>query len=254
VWSARVLEVRGLGRWFLGVAALRDVDLDVRRGEILGIIGPNGSGKTTLFDCLTGLQRPDTGCVVLDGHDVTGHRPDAIARRGVVRVFQNVRVFARLSVRDNLLAAAQEHRPSAPAARLPGTRAFARAEGADVERGAALLRRVGLDARLEVPAGLLSYGQQKLLAIAMALMARPRLLLLDEPVAGVNPSTIELVKAWVRELNAGGLTIVLIEHNVDVVTELGGRVVVLDAGEKIAEGPPDVVRADARVLEAYLGR
>ena len=249
-----MLEVRGLGRAFLGVAALRAVDLTVRPGEILGLIGPNGSGKTTLFDCLTGMQRPDAGRITFRGQDITGGRPDEIARLGLVRVFQNVRVFGRLSVRENLLASGQEHRERMRWARLPGLPRLARAERADLERGASLLARVGLSGRLDVPAGLLSYGQQKLLATAMALMTRPRLLLLDEPVAGVNPSTIEMVKAWIRELNAGGLTVLLIEHNVEVVTELCGRIAVLDAGEKIAEGPPEAIRQDARVLEAYLGR
>jgi branched-chain amino acid transport system ATP-binding protein len=249
-----VLEVHGLGRAFLGVWAVRGVDLEVAPGEIVGLIGPNGSGKTTLFDCITGVQRPDTGRVRFEGRDVTGRRPDEVARLGLVRVFQAVRVFPRLSVRENMLVSGQEHRPRHRWARLPGSPALAAADAADLERAIALLRRVRLEPRLEIPAGLLSYGQQKLLEIAMALMTRPRLLLLDEPVAGVNPSTIELVKRLVRALRAEGLTMLLVEHNIEVVTDLCDRIVVLDAGEKIAEGAPDVIRRDARVLDAYLGR
>jgi branched-chain amino acid transport system ATP-binding protein len=235
-----VLEVAGLTKRFAGVTALADVDLSVGAGELVGIIGPNGSGKTTLFNCIAGAVRPDRGRIALDGREITGRPPHVAARRGLGRTFQAARVFPRLTVREHLLAAFQEFQPDGFAARLLRLPSAVRAEADADRRARALLDWVGLAETADRPAAALSYGQRKLLAFAMALVPAPRLLMLDEPMAGVNPVLVER-------------TVVLIEHNLTVVMTLCQRLVVLDHGQKIAEGPPPVVRETPAVIEAYFG-
>ncbi|HEV2357837.1 MAG TPA: branched-chain amino acid ABC transporter ATP-binding protein/permease [bacterium] len=268
-----VLEVRDLAMHFGGVQALRGVTLDVKRGEIVGILGPNGAGKSTLFDCVTGFLAPSGGRVMLRGGDgspdgrgprlggfgsrrrpggerptaISGRAPAWIAQQGLARTFQLMRVFPALTVTENLLVG-QEHRGESLLASLTPS-----PPAADV-RGAELLRFVGLAGHRGVPASALSYGQQKLLSLAMALMRRPRLVLLDEPVAGVNLTVIERIKDHIRAQNAEGVTFLIIEHNMDVVMELADRLYFLAEGRVVTEGPPDAIQRNEEVLRLYYGR
>jgi len=249
-----LLEIRGLTKRFLGVTAVDQVDLAVEAGELVSLIGPNGSGKTTLFNCVTGYLPPDGGRVAFRGRDITGAAAHRIARRGVGRTFQLVSVFPRLSVLDNLRTFLQQHQEESVLARLVRTPRVRQLESAATARAMALLDSVGLAGRADAPAGSLSYGQRKLLAFAAALMPDPELVLLDEPAAAVNPTMINQMKEQIRGLHRQGKTVLLVEHNMDVVMDISERVVVLDHGQKIAEGPPGAVRRDPRVVEAYFGR
>jgi len=249
-----VLEVRGITKRFLGVPALRDVSLAVHPGQIVGLIGPNGSGKTTLFDCVTGYLAADGGAVIFRGQEITGLSPHAIARRGLSRIFQQARTFPALTARENLRAAGQQHQGATLAAGLVPSPRSRRLDRALDDRAEELLATLEIPGVAATPAGTLSYGQQKLLGIAMALMPRPPMVLLDEPVAGVNPTLIESIKKVLRALNAGGTTFLVIEHNLEVVMDLCHNVFVLDSGELIAQGSPAAVQADERVLAAYFGR
>jgi len=249
-----LLEVRGLVKRFLGVTAVDRVDLSVERGELVSLIGPNGSGKTTLFNCVTGFLPADGGRVLFRGEEVTNAAPHRIARLGLGRTFQQVSVFARLSALDNLLVFVQQHQEEQMLARLLRTPRLRRLEREAVERARALLDLVGLGAKATAPAGSLSYGQRKLLAFAAALMPDPELLLLDEPAAAVNPTMINQMKEHILTLHRGGKTVLLVEHNMDVVMDISQRLVVLDHGQKIAEGPPASIRRDPSVVEAYFGR
>jgi ABC-type branched-subunit amino acid transport system ATPase component len=249
-----LLEIRGLIKRFIGVTAVDQVDLSVERGELVSLIGPNGSGKTTLFNCVTGYLAADGGRVLFRGRDVTNAPSHRVARLGIARTFQQVSVFPRLNALDNLLVFLQQHQEESLLARLLRTRRLRRLETEAVERARRLLELVGLADRASAAAGGLSYGQRKLLAFAAALMPDPELLLLDEPAAAVNPTMINQMKQHILALHRQGKTVLLVEHNMDVVMDISQRIVVLDHGEKIAEGPPDVIRRDARVVEAYFGR
>lgn len=242
------LAVRNIEKSFGGVQAVRGVSFDVNEGEILGVIGPNGSGKSTLFNCILGQLLPSKGSVAVDGRDVTGLRPSELNRLGVSRTFQLLQVFPRLTTRENLILAGQEHRGS----RLG--RLFGAADaglGAEADR---MLDFFRLSALADELAGSLSYGQQKLLDAAMAFMAGSRLVLLDEPAGGVNPTMLaglrERLAAINREARA---TFVVIEHNMEFVMALCTRLIVLAEGRIIAEGTPAEVRANPAVIEAYLG-
>jgi len=248
-----LLEVRGLTKRFLGVTAVDAVDLSVGAGELVSLIGPNGSGKTTLFNCVTGLLPVDGGRVRFRGRDVTGVAAHRIARLGLGRTFQLVSVFPRLTALENLLTFLQQHQEDRLIARLVRAPSVRRLEATAIDRAHHLLDSVGLAARADAPAGSLSYGQRKLLAFAAALMPDPDLLLLDEPAAAVNPTMINQMKAQIRALHRAGKAVLLVEHNMDVVMDISERVVVLDQGQKIAEGTPAAIRRDARVIEAYFG-
>src|SRR5262247_1404814 len=243
-----VLEVSNLRKSFGGITAVNDVSFDVHEGEILGIIGPNGSGKSTLFNCVLGQLLPNAGEVRVDGRPTTGMRPCDLNRLGVSRTFQLLQVFPQLSVRDNLILAGQEHQGSM-FSRLIGS--------ADAGLGRVTDRMVEffrLSHLADEPAGALSYGQQKLLDVAMAFMAGPRLVLLDEPAGGVNPTMLAGLRERLREINAAQrATFVVIEHNMEFVMSLCTRVLVLAEGRIIAEGTPEEIRANPRVIEAYLG-
>ena len=243
-----ILEVRELRKSFGGIVAVDGVSFSVEAGEILGIIGPNGSGKSTLFNCILGQLAPSGGDVHLDGRPVTGMRPCDLNRLGVSRTFQLLQIFPQLTVRENLILAGQEHQGTM-LGRLAGPR--------DAGLGAAADRMIGFF-RLEhlagEHAGDLSYGQQKLLDVAMAFMAGPRLVLLDEPAGGVNLSMLANLRERLRAINAEQKsTFVVIEHNMEFVMSLCTRILVLAEGRIIAAGTPNEIRANPAVVEAYLG-
>lgn len=246
--QAPVLEVSNLTRRFGGITAVDGVSFSVDAGEVLGIIGPNGSGKSTLFNCILGQIAPSEGAIRLDGADVTGLRPAALNRRGVGRTFQLLQVFPNLSVRENLILAGQEHQGSM-LSRLIGRPDAGLTAAAD-----RMIRFFRLEHLAEERAARLSYGQQKLLDAAMAFMAGPRLVLLDEPAGGVNPTMLGALHERLKAINAEeGATFVVIEHNMEFVMSLCSRVIVLAEGRILAQGPPEAVRNDPAVIEAYLG-
>ena len=250
-----ILEIAGLSKLYGAVRAVNDVSLHVNRGEICGLIGPNGSGKSTFFDCATGLTRPDSGTVKLDGQDITGWSLNRIAREGrLLRSFQKTVVFGALDVEENLVIAGQMFTfPNLWSTFGIGAQARERVHALR-ERARELIKIVGLwDVRSQ-PAGKLSGGQQKLVQFASMLMPEPKLILLDEPMAGINPKLIERVVESIHLANTSfGVSFLVIEHNIDVVTSICSRVVVFDQGRKLAEGSPgDIVRNQA-VREAYLG-
>ena len=234
-----LLEVQGLTRHFGGVSAVSDLSFSVNEGEILGLIGPNGSGKTTVFNLVTGFLRPLSGAIRLDGQSVVGMRPHAVARRGIARTFQNVKPFPGLSALENVTLAAFLRHPSRR----------------DAEAAAALvLERVGLGERLNEIASRLTLMDQKRLEMAKALATRPRLLLLDEPMGGLNATEVDDASELVRRIRASGVTVVLVEHVMKAIMRISDRVVVMNQGEKIAEGRPERVVEEPAVLAAYFGK
>ena len=250
-----VLEVKNTGIRFGGLIALEDVNVTVPEWEIVGLIGPNGAGKTTLFNCIMGAYTPNTGQIIYRGKDVSllpTHRRTAL---GIGRTFQNIRLFGTMSALDNVLVGQHPHLRSRwwdAVLRTPRNKAE---EDASIERAHRLLDFVGLGARPHAWARNLPYGDQRRLEIARALATSPKLLLLDEPTAGMNASETRELTAFIRQLRAElGLTVLLIEHDMRVVMGISDRVTVLDYGEVLAEGSPAEVRANPRVIEAYLGR
>ena len=250
---ALALRVQALTKHFNGVKALDGVSLEVRAGEVVALIGPNGAGKTTLFNIITGFIAADGGQVQVNGNDVTHLRPHLMAKRGVARTFQNVRLIGGLTALDNVMLSFVGNPGEAIFTGLAlRPRRVGEMEASYRIKARELLAEVGLEEKASDLARELSYGQQKLLTIACALAASPAILLLDEPVAGVNPDLIVQILELVRREAAKGRAIVLIEHNMQAVEEVAGRAIFMDAGRKIVEGTPSSVMADPRVLEAYL--
>jgi len=248
-----LLTASAVGKRFGGLTALADVSLTVRRGEIFGLIGPNGAGKTTLFNILTGLYLPDSGECVFAGARLTGMKPHRVVERGIARTFQNIRLFANMTALENVMVGRHARTRAGVLGAVLRNRATRAEEAATETRARALLDYVGIGHRAGEAANCLSYGDQRRLEIARALATEPRLLALDEPAAGMNPTEREALKRLLGAIRRDGTTLLLIEHDVKLVMGLCDRVAVLDYGRKIAEGQPEAVRRDPAVIAAYLG-
>ena len=248
-----MLTISGLARSFYGIAALRGADLTVERGTITGLIGPNGAGKTTLFNVASGLFRPDAGTITFDGQNIAGLPADRIVRRGLVRTFQLARGFPKLSVFQHLMLYGRDQPGEKLWSAIAGSRAARDREAELAELAWATARRLRLDHVIDNPVTALSGGQKKLVEIGRALMAQPKMILLDEPMAGVNPTLTAQIAEHLVALNQMGMTICLIEHDMALIRDLCNPVVVMADGRQLMTGSFDEVVADSRVQEAYLG-
>ena len=248
-----VLEARNLTKRFGGVAAVRDMSLSVASGEVLGLIGPNGAGKTTMFDLLAGSVAPTTGQIHLMGAEITGQPAHRRLAGGMGRTFQIPRPFPELTLLENMLLARQSQTGERFWANFTSPGRVAEEERAARDKALTLLNLVALRRLADEPARVLSGGQRKLLELARVMMADPKVILLDEPAAGVNPALLEVLIARIQQINAAGVTFLLIEHNIDMVSRLCSRIVVMAQGALLFEGKPDEVSREPRVIEAYLG-
>ncbi len=247
-----LLEITGLTKYFGGLAAVRDFNMHIEKGELLGLIGPNGAGKTTIFNLITSIYKPTTGKIIFDGRDITGKKPHEIARLGIGRTFQLNPLFSNFTVLQNVSTSFYLHPKSSLLDIYFNTAKYRRNEAYILEQSREILKLVGLDKVQDELAKNLPHGYQKMLGIARALAVKPRLLILDEPIAGMNPSEIDFTLDAIKKMQQQNITILLVEHNMKIL-DLCERVVVIDFGQKIAEGPPKEVRENKEVIKAYFG-
>ncbi len=250
--NSKVLEVQNLGKNFNGVKALSNVSFDLWTGEILGLIGPNGAGKTTFFNVLSGFIEPDAGKIIFKGDDITGNAPHRIANLGISRTFQDLRLIRQISVLDNILFSCRGQYGENLTNVFFRRKIILDQEALNSKEAMMLLEKIGMADKSGDPAEDLSYGQQKLLSLVCSLAAKPDVLLLDEPVAGVAPEMIERILGTISELPSTGRSVIFIEHNLEAVMQVCNRVIFMDAGAKVSEGAPEVVRNDPKVIEAYV--
>jgi len=249
-----MLSIRNLGKHFGGLSVLEDVSFEVPTGGIFGLIGPNGAGKTTVFNLVTGLLQPSAGAISFEGRDLAGLAPHLVTRLGIARTFQNIRIFGEMTLLENVMVGMHHHLAYGPTALFFDSRVCRAAEARARQRAHELLSWLSLDDRAEMLADNLSYGDQRKLEFARALATEPRLLLLDEPVAGMNPAEKTVLMEEIRAICQRGFSVFLIEHDMRFVMGLCDRIAVLNFGRIIAEGSPDEIRNHPEVIEAYLGR
>jgi branched-chain amino acid transport system ATP-binding protein len=248
-----LLRVQGLHKSFGGVRAVSDISLDVPSGSIFAIIGPNGAGKSTLLNLISGIYQPDSGSLSFDDHNLSGMPSHRRVRLGLARTFQKIRLFKQLSVLDNVLAGFHVHHKIPSWQYVLHGAAFAGDQQRCRDEALRLLELFGMTARLHVLAGVLSYGEQRMLEIARALATRPRLLLIDEPAAGLNAAEVDVLLDRIRILRAGGITVIVVEHNMDLVMNVADRIMVMEYGRYLFQGAPAEVQKNPAVIAAYLG-